>query len=73
MNNIFVKKDEPDQLKDVAPDMKSLLLYLEQKNGKIVHELYAHVHEKFLKDVHEMSNGLGYMINDDNQWQVIFD
>jgi hypothetical protein len=73
MSSAFVKEGDSEQLKDIAPNMASLLIFLKREYGGPVHELRAHVHEKFRKEVHEMSDGLGYMINDDNQWQVVFD
>lgn len=73
MSRAFVKEGEYDQLKDVAPNMASLMIYLKRENGAPVHELYTRFSDKYQKDVHEMSDGLGYMINDDHQWQVVLD
>lgn len=53
--------------------MASLLLFLKRENGGAVRELRSRFSEKHQKEVHEMSDGLGYMLNDDNQWQVILD
>jgi hypothetical protein len=53
--------------------MASLLLFLKRENGGAVRELCTRLHEKHQKEVHEMSDGLGYMLNDDQQWQVILD
>jgi len=73
MSRAFVKEGEADQLKDVAPNMASLLFFLKRKNGGSVRELHTRFSEKHQKEVHEMSDGLGYMLNNDNQWQVILD
>ncbi|QEM09947.1 hypothetical protein [Mucilaginibacter rubeus] len=73
MSSAFVKEGDSEQLKDIAPNMASLLLFLKRENGGPVRELHTHIHERFQKEVHEMSDGLGYMINDDQQWQVVFD
>ncbi|PWG80579.1 hypothetical protein [Pararcticibacter amylolyticus] len=73
MSRAFVKEGEYDQLKDVAPNMASLMIYLKRENGAPVRELYTRFSDKYQKDVHEMSDGLGYMINDDHQWQVVLD
>lgn len=73
MSRAFVKEGESDQLKDVAPNMASLLLFLRRENGGPVRELYTRFSEKYGKEVHEMSDGLGYMLNDNQQWQIILD
>jgi hypothetical protein len=71
MSSAFIKESESDQLKDVAPNMASLLFFLKRENGGPVRELHTRFSEKHQKDVHEMSDGLGYMLNDDHQWQVV--
>ncbi|MBL4675042.1 MAG: hypothetical protein JKY70_02375 [Mucilaginibacter sp.] len=73
MSSAFVKEGEYDQLKDVAPNMASLLIYLKREYGGNVRELQTRTSDKYAKEVHEMSDGLGYMINDDQQWQVVLD
>ena len=71
MSRAFVKEGESDQLKDVAPNMASLLFFLRRENGVPVRELHTRFSDKHQKEVHEMSDGLGYMLNDDQQWQII--
>ncbi len=73
MSRAFVKEGEYDQLKDVAPNMASLMIYLKRENGSPVRELYTRFSDKYQKEIHEMSDGLGYMINEDHQWQVVLD
>lgn len=73
MSSAFVKESENEQLKDIAPNMASLLIFLKRENGGPVRELHTRFSEKYQKEVHEMSDGLGYMLNDQNQWQVILD
>lgn len=73
MSSAFVKEGEYDQLKDVAPNVASLLIYLKREYRGPVHELHTRFSEKHRKEVHEMSDGLGYMVNDDQQWQVVLD
>ena len=73
MSRAFVKEGEYDQLKDVAPNMASLMIYLKRENGSPVRELYMRFSDKYQKEIHEMSDGLGYMINEDHQWQVVLD
>lgn len=73
MSSAFVKEGDYEQLKDVAPNMASLLIYLKRENGGPVRELHARISAKYQKEVHEMSDGLGYMLNDEQQWQVVLD
>jgi hypothetical protein len=61
------------QLRDVAPNMASLLMYLKRENGAPVGELHVRFSQKYQKEVHEMSDGLGYILNDEGQWQVVLD
>jgi hypothetical protein len=60
-------------LRDVAPNMASLLMYLKRENGAPVGELHVRFSQKYQKEVHEMSDGLGYILNDEGQWQVVLD
>jgi hypothetical protein len=73
MSRAFVKEGESDQLKDVAPNMASLLFFLRRESGGPVRELDTRFSEKHGKEVHEMSDGLAYMLNDDQQWQIVLD
>lgn len=73
MSSAFVKEGENEQLKDVAPNMASLIQHLTREYRAPVKELHSHIHPKHHKEVHEMSDGLGYMLNDEQQWQVILE
>lgn len=53
--------------------MASLLFFLKRENGGTIRELHRRFSEKHQKEVHEMSDGLGYMLNEANQWQVVLD
>jgi len=53
--------------------MGALLFFLKRENGSAVRELQTRFSDKYQKEVHEMSDGLGYMLNDEQQWQVILD
>jgi len=73
MSSAFVKEGDYQPLKDVAPNMASLLIFLKRENGYPVRELHTRFSEKHGLEVHEMSDGLGYAINQNQQWQVILD
>jgi len=53
--------------------MASLLLFLRRESGGPVRELDTRFSEKHGKEIHEMSDGLGYMLNEDHQWQIVLD
>ena len=73
MSRAFVKEGESDQLKDTAPNMGSLLQFLRREYGGPVRELKTRFSEQFKREVHDMSDGLSYGLNDDNQWQIYLD
>jgi hypothetical protein len=73
MSRAFVKEGESDQLKDIEPNMGSLLFFLKRENGNAVRNLKTRFSEKFQREVHDMSDGLTYGLNDNNQWQVYLD
>ena len=53
--------------------MASLLIFLKREYGSGVRELQTRFSHKYQKNVHEMSDGLGYMLNEQGHWQVILD
>lgn len=53
--------------------MSSLLLYLRRENGGPVTELKSYHSDRHRREVHEMSDGLTYALNDDNKWMIILD
>jgi len=74
MSSAFVKESEYQPLKEVTPNISALLLYLRRENGGTpVRELRNHYSEKHGRELHEMSDGLTYALNDERQWAVILD
>jgi hypothetical protein len=73
MSSAFVKEGEYQQLKDVAPNLSSLLIYLKRENGGPVSELRRRFSEIDGREVYDMSDGLTYALNKDNQWYIILD
>jgi hypothetical protein len=69
MSSAFVKEGEYQQLKDVAPNMASLLLFLKRENGGPVREIRTY--ERDGREIFEMSDGLDYTINEAGHWQVV--
>ncbi|WP_114937518.1 hypothetical protein [Mucilaginibacter endophyticus] len=74
MSSAFVKEGEARQLKDVAPNLGALLLFLRiENNGTVIRDEKIYFSEKHGRDIYEMSDGLIYAINDSNQWYIILD
>ncbi|MEO3406804.1 hypothetical protein AAFN85_23000 [Mucilaginibacter sp. CAU 1740] len=74
MSSAFVKEREARHLKNVAPNLGALLLFLRiENNGTVIRDEKMYFSEKHGRDVYEMSDGLIYAINDDNQWYIILD
>ena len=72
MSQAFVKESEEQWLHDVAPTLNALIIYLTRENNGI------RVYEKKSlrgadgKEVHLMSNGLSYSIDNDSKWYVVY-
>jgi len=73
MSSAFVREGDSEQLKDVAPNLTALLYHLRRENGTAIYELRREYREKYGREVYELSDGLGYMLNQNNQWQVVLD
>jgi hypothetical protein len=74
MSSAFVKEDEYQPLNRVEPTLSALLFYLRRENGGIaVSEIKTYHSIKHDRNVHTMSDGLSYALNDDKQWIVILD
>jgi hypothetical protein len=73
MSSAFVKEGEYQHLRDVTPNLSALLLYLRRENGGPVRQLKSYYSEKHGREVNEMSDGLTYALNDDNQWVILLD
>jgi hypothetical protein len=70
MSQAFVKEDEPQWLHEIPPTMTALVNYLtRENNGVRVYEVKTTI-SKRSRQLHRMSNGLDYFINDQNQWEI---
>ena len=71
MSQAFVKESEEQWLHDVPPALSALVIYLTRENNGIrVYEKSKHFSQKWERDVHVMSNGLGYAKDDEGKWFV---
>lgn len=72
MSSAFVKENEYRKLNEVDPTLDALLFYLRQENAGVrileTRSFFSPQHER---DIHQMSDGLMYALDDDNRWQII--
>ena len=72
MSQAFVKESEEQWLHEIPPTMNALINYLTRENNGIrVYEQKNYMHPKIQKEVHQMSNGLTYAIDEEGKWYVI--
>jgi hypothetical protein len=72
MSSAFVKESEEQWLHEIPPTMNALINYLTRENNGIrVYEQKVYVHPKIQKEVHQMSNGLNYAIDEEGKWYVV--
>jgi len=68
------KKGRPGTLKDVAPDIGSLLFFLRiENNGTSIRDEMNYFSEQYGRDVYEMSDGLRYALDDSQHWYILPD
>lgn len=71
MSSAFVKESEEQWLHEVPPTLNALIVYLTRENNGIrVYEKSSYKSGKLNKEVHVMSNGLSYAIDDNSQWFI---
>lgn len=71
MSQAFVKESDEEWLHEIAPTMTALINYLtRQNNGVRVYELKTSF-SKDGKELHHMSNGLQYFVDDKSQWNFV--
>lgn len=72
MSQAFVREGDEQWLHDIAPTLPALINYLtNQNNGIRVYEKSTYLNPKLNKEVHEMSNGLTYAIDEDSKWIIV--
>jgi len=71
MSQAFVKESEGEWLHDVGPSLSALQLYLTRENNGIrVYEKRNYFSQKHNREIHLMSNGLGYAKDDEGKWFI---
>ena len=72
MSGAFVRESDDQWLHDIPPTLNALILYLTRENNGIrVYEKKSFVNPDNGKQVHEMSNGNSYSIDEDSKWYVL--
>lgn len=71
MSSAFVKESDEQWLHDIPPTLAALTNYLTRENNGIRVTLRSEFsHSKTGKTVYRMSNGLDYMVDNDNRWSI---
>jgi hypothetical protein len=71
MSSAFVKESEEQWLHDIPPTLPALINYLTRENNGIrVYEKSVYARPGTGKQVHAMSNGLAYTVDNDNRWRI---
>jgi hypothetical protein len=72
MSRAFVKDQDEQWLHEVSPTINALVNYLTAENNNIrVYERNNYFDSLTGKQVYEMSNGLSYTRDAENQWVVV--
>lgn len=72
MSQAFVRESDDQWLHDIGPTMNALIVYLTRENNGIrVYEQKTIISPKDSKEVHVMSNGLGYAKDEAGKWYVV--
>lgn len=71
MSRAFVKESEVEWLGDVAPEIRALEQFLTRENGEVITEVRKTFDGTTGRDVHEMSNGDCYSLNEDRRWEFM--
>ena len=72
MSQAFVKEEDEQWLHDVPPTLPALVNYLTRENNGIrVYEKSSHLDPSTSREVHVMSNGMSYAIDQNSQWYIL--
>jgi hypothetical protein len=71
MSSAFVKESDDQWLHDIPPTMAALVNYLTRENNGIpIARRSSRTDDKTGKTIYEMSNGLAYIVDNDNRWAI---
>jgi hypothetical protein len=72
MSQAFVKESDDQWLHDLPPTMNALVGYLTRENNGISVYQKTLSADKNGREVHSMSNGLNYAIDNEGKWEVVW-
>ena len=71
MSRGFVKEYDDQWLNEIPPTMSALIRFLTQEsNGIRIHEKRNYPDPADGREVHEMSNGLSYSLDEEGKWYI---
>lgn len=71
MSQAFVKESDGEWLHDIPPTLAALVQFLTRENNGIrVYEKKQVYSEKLGREIHYMSNGMGYSKDDSGKWYL---
>ncbi len=70
MSQAFVKEEDGQWLHDIPPTLPALINYLTSENNGVRVYLIKTSFNKDNRELHHMSNGLDYFVNDQRQWSI---
>jgi hypothetical protein len=72
MSQAFVKESDDQWLHDIPPTVAALINYLTRENNGIrVYERGTRQDPKTGKTIYAMSNGIDYVVDNDNRWTIV--
>jgi hypothetical protein len=61
MSSAFVREGDEMKLNEIGPSLSALTVFLRRENGGMtIRELHSYYNDVHQREVHEMSDGLGY-------------
>ncbi len=71
MSRAFVKESDGEWLGDVAPEIPALERFLTRESGEQVFLLRTTQDANTKREIHEMSNGNSYALDNDGRWMSV--
>ena len=71
MSQAFVKEGDEQWLHEIAPTMNALIVHLSRENNGIrVYEKQKY-NDANGREIHLMSNGMGYTKDEEGKWMIV--
>ncbi len=72
MSQAFVRESDEQWLHEIAPTLTALINYLTRENNGIrVYEQKTMTDPKTGREIHMMSNGMGYAKDEQGKWYMV--